>query len=86
MVISDQGHEFVNGLNKHLFEKMRTEHRVSTTYHPQTNSLHLVERFNQTLQKSLLKLVGKEQNNWDDYLDSVLFAYGTCRQKSSSAP
>ena len=78
-VISDQGHKFVNGVNKHLFALTKTQHRVSTAYHPQTNGL--VERFNQTLQRPLLKLVGKEQDYWDDFLDSVLFAYRTCKQK-----
>jgi len=44
-----------------------------------------VERFNQTLQRALLKLVQKEHNNWDEYLDVVLFAYRTSKQKSSQA-
>ena len=36
VVISDQGREFLNGVNKQLFEITGTEHRVSTAYHPQT--------------------------------------------------
>lgn len=83
VVISDQGREFVNRLNKHLFKLTNTQHRISTAYHPQTNGL--VERFNQTLQRALLKLVQKEQNDWDEYLDGVLFAYRTSKQKSSQA-
>lgn len=81
IVISDQGREFVNKINENLFKKFQTEHRVSTAYHPQTNGL--VERFNQTLQRSLVKLVNEQQNNWDDYIDGVLFAYRTSKQKSS---
>ena len=83
VIISDQGREFLNGVNKQLFEITGTEHRVSTAYHPQTNGL--VERFNQTLQKSLLKYVGKDQDDWDNYLDSVWFAYRTCKQKLSQS-
>ena len=81
IVISDQGREFVNSVNKKLFKRFKTEHRITTAYHPQANGL--VERFNQTLQRSLVKLVNKEQNNWDEYIDSVLFAYRTAIQKST---
>ncbi len=73
VIISDQGREFINAVTKYLFSLTGTEHRISSAYHPQTNGL--VERFNQTLQKSLLKLVKKEQDDWDEYIDGVLFAY-----------
>ena len=62
IIISDQGREFVNRVNQEMFELTKTNHRVSTAYHPQTNGL--VERFNQTLQRALVKLVQKEQNDW----------------------
>jgi len=61
----------------------KTEHRISSAYHPQTNGL--VERFNQTLQRSLVKLVNNNQTNWDEKLDGVLFAYWTAQQKSTQA-
>lgn len=81
ILISDQGREFVNKVNKSLLKKFKTDHRISTAYHPQTNGL--VERYNQTLQRSLVKLVNKEQNNWDEFIDGVLFAYRTSKQKST---
>ena len=81
ILISDQGREFVNKVNESLFQRFKTEHRVSTAYHPQTNEL--VEWYNQTLQRSLVKLVNKEQDNWDEYIDGVLFAYRTAKQKST---
>ena len=71
----------MNQVNKNLCARFQTEHRISTAYHPQTNGL--VERFNQTLQRSLVKMVNKNQDNWDEYIDGVLFAYRTCRQKST---
>ena len=71
----------MNKLNENLFKICKTEHRISTAYHPQTNGL--VERFNQTLQRSLIKLTNKEQNNWDEYIDGVPFAYRTAKQKST---
>ena len=59
----------------------KTDHRVSSAYHPQTNGL--VERFNQTLQRCLLKVVNDNQTNWDERLDGALFAYRTAKQKST---
>ncbi|KAL5517002.1 hypothetical protein EMCRGX_G002466, partial [Ephydatia muelleri] len=81
VTISDQGREFVNRVNAVLFQMTGTEHRISTAYHPQTNGL--VERYNQTLQRSLIKLCNDKQNDWDDLLDPVLFAYRTSKQKST---
>ena len=75
VIISDQGREFVNAVNKRLFAMTNTDHRISSAYHPQTNGL--VERFNQTLQRSLLKVVNENQTDWDEKLDGVLFAYRT---------
>ena len=46
---------------------------VTSAYHPQSNGLD--ERFNQTLQRQLLKFVSDEPRNWDLFLDSILFFY-----------
>ena len=54
VMISDQGTEFVNKVKEALFELTGTRHRVTSAYDPQTNGL--TERFNQTLQTSLLKI------------------------------
>lgn len=82
VVISDQGREFVNQVSSCLFSITKTEHRISSAYHPQTNGL--VERFNQTLQRSLLKFVNTNQTDWDEKLDGILFAYRTSQQKSTN--
>ena len=81
VVISDQGREFVNEVNRKLFSITKTEHRVSSVYHPQTNGL--VERF-QMLQRSLVKFINSHENDWDEKLDGVLFAYRTSEHKSTS--
>lgn len=62
-------------INKHLFELTGVDHRISSAYHPQTNGLD--ERFNQTLHvvNGLTKMVGEKQDQWDEYLDVILFAY-----------
>lgn len=81
VIISDQGREFVSHVIEELFRPTGTKHRISTAYHPQTNGL--IERFNQTLQRGLLKLVKDEQDDCDLYIDGVLFGYRTSIQKST---
>ena len=71
----------MNKVNDKLFRYFKTDHRISSAYHPQTNGL--VEQYNQTLQQSLVKLVNQEQDNWDELLDGVLFAYRTSVQMST---
>ena len=77
-VISDQGREFCNQITDCLFELTGTEHRVTSAYHPQSNGL--VERFNQTL---IVKKAHDNQHQWDQHIDSVLFAYRTSTHKST---
>ena len=71
----------MNSVCKKLFKLTKVNHQISSAYHPQTNGL--IERYNQTLQQSLVKLVNKEQDNWDIYLEGVLFAYRTSIHKST---
>ena len=70
-ILSDQGREFVNSTNQTLFHLTGIKHKVTSAYHPQCNGL--VERYNQTLQRSLLKLVSGKQNDWD-----IFFMTGCC--------
>ncbi len=56
---------------------------ITSAYHPQSNGQD--ERFNQTLQRQLLKFVSEEMNDWDLYLDSILFSYRVSRQDSTKA-
>ena len=69
-------------LTNHLFKLTGVHHVISTAYHPQTNGLD--ERFNQTLQRALLKMIDENQSEWDKFLDSVLFAYRTSKQASTT--
>ena len=64
VIISDQGREFVNAVQAE--DSTGTEHCMSLAYHPQTNGL--TERFNQTLQTALVKLVNNTQNDWDEHI------------------
>ena len=53
----------MNFVCKKLFKLTKVHHKMSSAYHPQTTGL--IEKYNQTLQRSLVKLVNKEQDNWD---------------------
>lgn len=79
--MTDQGREFVNKVNVELFQLTGTDHRISSVYHPQTNSLD--ERMNQTLKGALVKSVNENQDDWDVHLKSVLFAYRTSKYHST---
>ena len=68
--------------NKNFFNvHAGTNHKVSSAYHPRTNGL--TERFNQTVQASLIKLVNSNQNDWDEHLSAILFAYRTSLQTAT---
>ncbi len=81
VIIADQGREFVNSITSQLYEITKTEHRVTSAYHPQTNGL--TERFNQTLTRSLAKITNDNQDDWDLKIDTVLMSYRASRQAST---
>jgi hypothetical protein len=70
---SDQGKEFCNDVLYRINQRMAIDHKVTTPYYPNANGL--VERFNQTLKKSLSMYAEQFPSNWDWYLNSVLWAY-----------
>jgi len=79
--INDQGREFCNEVSANLHQLTGTKQRITSAYHPQANGL--VERQNRTIQGSLLKVLGSNQDRWPDALQGVLFAFRTARHKST---
>ncbi len=71
---SDRGTHFVNELIQRLTKRFKIKHSLSSPYHLQSNGL--VERFNKTLYKGIAKLA-KEVDQWDRFIQPVLFAYRT---------
>ena len=71
----------MNQLQSHLFQLTGVDHRISSAYHPQTNGLD--ERMNQTITRALSKYINDDQDDWDQLLDPILFAYRTSIQSSS---
>ena len=79
-ILTDRGTHFNNQIIDRLTKRFEIKHLLSTPYHPQTNGL--VERFNRTLCESLAKLV-KQVEQWDQFIQPVLFAYRTSKQSTT---
>ncbi|RXN13050.1 gag-pol fusion [Labeo rohita] len=77
-ILTDQGSEFVNQINRELCGFLSVERSLCAPYHPQTNGL--VEKLNGTIQRALCKLVGSQSEKWDEYLDAVMFGLRTKTQ------
>jgi hypothetical protein len=72
-LLSDRGPNFMGSVMQEVMRLLGVTHTPSTAYHPQTDGL--TERFNATLASMLSNYVNTYQNNWDEYLPYVLFAY-----------
>ena len=81
-LITDQGSHFNNHLMQALTHLIGYNHIYSTPYHPQSNGI--VERFNASMVAQLSKLYQKHHNNWDSYVDPVVFAYNISQHRSTS--
>ena len=81
VILSDQGSHFRNQLMSNIQNLIGYNHIYSTPYHPQTNGI--VERFNSTFVPQISKLQDTEGNNWDEYLQAVVFAYNTGIHKTT---
>lgn len=47
------------------------------------NYLCLQERFNQTMERAIAKFVNENNDDWDQHLDGILFAYRTAQHDST---
>lgn len=82
IIQTDQGSEFTNSIFESICNRFNSIHIKSTPYMPQTNGL--TERFNRTVCSMISKYINEENNNWDEYIDSCVFAYNTSKHKSSN--
>ena len=80
-VLSDNGPQFVSGVMREVARLMSIEQVHSSPYHPMAN--WLVERFNGTLKKMLVRMCAERPSDWDRYLEPLLFAYREAPQAST---
>lgn len=80
---SDQGRNFESNVFQEVCKILGMHKTRTTPYHPQSDGM--VERFNQTLERHLAKLVENHQRDWDKYISPFLLAYRTAEHESTKA-
>jgi hypothetical protein len=83
-LVTDQGREYCNELEKLMWTALKIRHNVTTPYHPACNSA--VETFNKILKHYIATaLVDAEVStlDWEAYLAPLLFAYNTAVSSST---
>ena len=77
-IFTDGGKNLWGGVVEEFLQKVKTQHKGTSPYHPRTNGK--VESLNGLLGRMLTKyLLGKPTRMWDLYLDQALFA---CRVRT----
>ena len=74
-LLSDRGTQFLGRVVRQTCKLFKIKKVNTTAYHPQCDGL--TEKFNSTIVKMLSKYCDANQNNWDEFIDSALFAYRT---------
>ena len=80
-VLTDLGRNFMAAVFEELLRFTKTDRLRTTAYHPQTDGL--VERQNQTLKQMIRTYVNQKQNDWDELLPYLSFAYNTSVHSST---
>jgi len=74
-LVSNQGGHFINEVVRQLTQRHMVIHKKSTVYYPQANGQ--AEATNQVIQKILKKIVSENRTDWDQKLNSALWAFRT---------
>lgn len=80
-IITDQGTQFTSKEFQEFITKAGIEHRMTTSYHPQTNGID--ERVNGTVIKILRYYTKENQIDWDDHLKWTLYLYNNTVHNST---
>ncbi|XP_071932871.1 uncharacterized protein [Coffea arabica] len=72
-IVSDRGTHFCNKTITALFRKYGVLHKISTSYHPQTNGQ--AEVLNREVKSILEKMVRPDRKDWSLKLEDALWAY-----------
>ena len=80
-IVSDRDTKFTSNFWREVWKTMGTQLAMSSGFHPQTDGQ--TERANRSIEEMLRAYVGKRQNDWDERLAMVEFAYNNSVQSSS---
>lgn len=70
---SDNGSVFVSELAQYIYAALGIKRKHTTPHHPQSNGT--IERVNGTFKLMLKIWCSEEQDNWDEFIHIVVFAY-----------
>jgi len=79
-ILSDRGTQLTSDMMKEVGRLLPLKQLTTTPYHPQCNGL--VERFNATLKSMLKRMCSERPQDWDRYIDALLFAFREAPQES----
>ncbi|XP_061898861.1 uncharacterized protein LOC133646933 isoform X2 [Entelurus aequoreus] len=79
-ILTGQGTSFMSRTIKELYGLLGIKAIRTSVYHPQTDGL--VERLNKTLKTMIRKFMHEEKQNWDKWLDPLMFAMREVPQAS----
>jgi hypothetical protein len=80
-LLSDQGAAFVSEVVEKTCAMAGTKKIFTTSYRPQANGL--VERWNGTVAPMLTTYMDENENDWDDKVPYVVFAYNTAKHAAT---
>ncbi len=80
-IVSDRDSKFTSHFWRQLMKCLGVEHRLSTSFHPQTDGQ--TERSNRTLETILRNFVNQRNNNWDEFLATTEIAINNSKQAST---
>ncbi len=83
LVVTDQGNEFCNALEKAIYDCLKVEHRTTTPYWPRCNMQE--EHNNKTLQqymRTILYAAKKSSMDWQLYLPALMLSLNTAVNKA----
>ena len=83
-IISDRDKLFTSKFWKSFTELLGTKHKLSTSFHPQTDGQ--TERTNQTVEQYLRAYVNYGQDNWTSLLPLAEFVFNTTKGPSGLTP
>jgi len=79
-IISDRGATFMSQFIQDLWALLKTKHRPSTAYRPQTDGQ--TERMNRMLHEYMRCYIGAQHSNWEELLPSAQFSHNNSFSKA----
>ena len=73
IIVTDRGANFTSRLFNGLCKELKTKHKTTTAYHPQSNGM--TERFNKTVVEMIRKYIADGFEHWEEVLGPMASAY-----------